>query len=86
MISGLKPRRIELHSHIGSVLRVPVTRSVISVSSKESAKVRIAEERNADIRFGASTKRKVCQRLAPRSSEASIRLGLSACSRVSTIW
>jgi hypothetical protein len=55
LMSGVKPMRIIAHSRIGSVLLVPVTRSVISVSSKESAKASSAAEPIADIRLGART-------------------------------
>ena len=67
LMSGVKPIRIIAQSRIGSVLSVPVTRRVISVSSKERAKARIAAAPIAERRLGATTKRKVCQPLAPRS-------------------
>ena len=54
-------------SRTGSVLCVPVTSSVIMVSSKERAKARIAAPAMALARLGRSTRRNVCQPLAPRS-------------------
>src|SRR5207245_2495739 len=82
LISGVKPMRIIAHRRIGKVLSWPVTSSVIRVSSNDSAKASTAAETSAVRRLGSSTQRKVCQRLAPRSDEASAKLRLNACRRV----
>ena len=76
LISGVKPSRIIAHSRIGRVLCVPVTSSVIRVSSKDSAKARIA--RRADCREQVRREH-VAEGLPPARAEieeASTRLAL----------
>ena len=55
LISCVKPTRIIAQRRIGKVESVPVINRVMSVSSKDSAKARIAAEPMAGIRPGSST-------------------------------
>ena len=77
LMSGVKPNRIKAHSRIGKVLSVPVTRSVISVSSKDNAKLKTPAPINVLRKLGRMMCTSVCQAEAPRSADASIMLGPS---------
>ena len=85
LMSGVKPSRIIAHSRIGRVLSVPVTRSVISVSSKDSAKLNTPAPISVLRRLGRMMWTSVCQAEAPRSADASIMLGPSDCRRTTMV-
>src|ERR1019366_6795379 len=71
LISGVIPRRSRDHISSGNVLSRPMRKKLTAISSIDNVKISNAAPMIASFRFGSVTRQKVCQYVAPRSSDAS---------------
>jgi hypothetical protein len=85
LIVGLTPKRICVQIRTGRGCGLsPVVKKDRTKSSKDSAKTSRPAASTAGHRLGRATRRNVCQRVAPRSMEASSTSRLSPASRART--